>query len=118
MYWSLEKKGVYSIKTGYWSSYINKLKEESREEAGSSRDMTPFWNKLWKLQIPPKVKIFAWKLAHDIVASEANLTPTISRLIPGAYCAVSIGPIVLSLLLSGNQGHLEKHGLVELFKHF
>lgn len=36
--------------------------------------MAPFWNKLWKLQILPKVRIFAWKLAHDIVATEANLT--------------------------------------------
>ena len=30
------------------------------------------WKKLWALQLPPKVKVFVWKLAHNGLATQSN----------------------------------------------
>lgn len=36
--------------------------------------MDKTWTKIWNLKVPPKVKIFIWKMAQDSIACEANLT--------------------------------------------
>lgn len=79
-YWTLEKKGRYSIKTGYWSAYHTLHPVELNLTNGSSSKKDPFWNKIWNLEIPPKTKIFIWKAAHDIIASETNL---VNHHVPG-----------------------------------
>lgn len=61
------------MKTRYWS-YIKKsnaLTGEDEDPSCSYRDN--FWNKIWALNIPPKIKIFVWKMSLDIIATEANL---------------------------------------------
>ena len=32
------------------------------------------WNKLWKLHIPDKIKVFSWRAIHDILPTCENLT--------------------------------------------
>jgi hypothetical protein len=32
----------------------------------------PVWKKLWSLPIPPKVRVFAWRTAHNGLASQVN----------------------------------------------
>jgi hypothetical protein len=33
----------------------------------------PFWKRIWKLAIPPKVKVFWWWVMHNFVPVKANL---------------------------------------------
>ncbi|KAL5769659.1 hypothetical protein ACOSP7_013813 [Xanthoceras sorbifolium] len=35
--------------------------------------MTNWWRFLWKLQLPPKIKHFLWKICHNCIPSFANL---------------------------------------------
>lgn len=40
----------------------------------SSRQSLGFWwRKIWKLRLPPKVRIFMWKASRDFLPTEVNL---------------------------------------------
>lgn len=48
-FWKFDKKGIYTVKSGYWN-YINKcniMNKNSQNGICSSSD--PFWNKIWDL---------------------------------------------------------------------
>lgn len=87
-FWRFENNGSYSVKSGYWNSNCSPYSCD--EPSCSTKDQ--FWNIIWNLQIPPKFKIFIWKMALDIITSEANLVrqhvPGDPRcLLCGYYCA-------------------------------
>lgn len=87
-FWRFEKKGSYPVKTGYWTSFkTNEYTSRANSEASSSQK-DPFWKTLWGLNIPKKVKIFIWKAAHDIIASEVNL---VQHHVPGNRKCVLCG---------------------------
>lgn len=70
-YWSLEKSGIYSVKSGY------KLlcEEERKDEAsGSSRQgMSVLWSKIWSLKVPRKINHFLWRACTDCLPTKTNL---------------------------------------------
>ena len=45
--------------------------EEGESYSGDSR--SPLWKKLWPLNIPPKVRIFAWKMCMNALPTFVNL---------------------------------------------
>ncbi|KAK3205515.1 hypothetical protein Dsin_019561 [Dipteronia sinensis] len=67
--WHFENNGCYSVKNGYWfgrrfaptSSFFN------------SGALTKWWERLWKLEIPLKTKIFIWRACYDWIPTLANL---------------------------------------------
>ena len=42
-------------------------------ESSSSVGHSMVWGKLWKLHIPNKVRIFAWRACHDILPTHVKL---------------------------------------------
>ena len=71
LYWTTEKNGVYSVKSGYRA-----LCEEARNEeaSGSSSVLsTGFWSSIWKLKVPGKVKHFMWKACSDCLPTKTRL---------------------------------------------
>jgi ribosomal protein L32 len=69
--WHYEKTGCFSVRSAYRLS----IELRDLDSTGSSTrpdGERPVWKKLWKLPIPQKVKVFAWKLAHNGLANEGN----------------------------------------------
>ncbi|XP_057793037.1 uncharacterized protein LOC131009639 [Salvia miltiorrhiza] len=67
-FWTFDEKGQYSVKSGYLCAtdfYGTPLNSSST--AGSE------WKRLWALNLPPKVKHFAWKALHNFLATDLNL---------------------------------------------
>jgi hypothetical protein len=64
--WHYEKTGCFwsEVLTGW--VWIGKTASSSSNTNGERM----VWKKLWALQLPPKVKVFAWKLAHNGLATQ------------------------------------------------
>lgn len=63
-WWAWELKfGDYTVKSAY-----RKLADPVPIHASASADVS--WKKIWKLIVPPKVKIFWWRVVHEFLPSK------------------------------------------------
>jgi len=70
--WHYEKSGVFSVRSAYRLALAC---DQDLGAVGSSlarNGELPIWKKLWKVPVPPKVRIFAWKLINDGMPTNAN----------------------------------------------
>jgi hypothetical protein len=70
--WFHERTGIFTVK----SAYRLAMSEERTNEASSSETGnldSPLFKKIWKAEVPPKVRIFAWKLAADGLATQDEM---------------------------------------------
>ncbi|KAK3225296.1 hypothetical protein Dsin_005158 [Dipteronia sinensis] len=58
--WHFDKKGNYSVKSGY---KVGKMLQ-NRDSPSGSIDKS-WWRDLWRLKTPPKVKGFIWRACHQ-----------------------------------------------------
>lgn len=67
--WHYEQHGKCTIKSGYKMFMIR------RQEASIStlHVGSIWWKKLWKLQIPNKIKHFIWRSFHNCILTSVNL---------------------------------------------
>ena len=69
--WPHTTDGSYSVKSAY-----QLLSAETRSALPSSsntEDCKPFWNRVWKLHVPKKVKHFLWRASRESLPTELNL---------------------------------------------
>ena len=69
--WLHNKRGVYFVKSGYHVAR-QILKTEDWVESSSGPTSYQVWPKLWKLHVPNKIKVFAWRACH-ILPTRDNL---------------------------------------------
>ena len=72
LYWLGNKKGFFTVKSAY---YVAKELVEfgAAGESSSNHQASPFWKKICQLNVPPKVKIFAWHVRLDGLPTMLNL---------------------------------------------
>ena len=70
--WMGTKRGSFTLKSAY---YVAKrlLDVGTARENSSNHQASPFWKKIWQLYVPPKVKIFAWRVCLDGLPTMLNL---------------------------------------------
>ncbi|KAK3199848.1 hypothetical protein Dsin_023263 [Dipteronia sinensis] len=67
--WHFDNKGVYTVQSGY------RLALDLRVGASSSNSSISlgWWNSPWRLNIPPKVRIFVWRACLNVIPSMKNI---------------------------------------------
>ncbi|XP_062086997.1 uncharacterized protein LOC133793717 [Humulus lupulus] len=65
-FWAFESSGRLTVKSAY--RYLQQDKD-----GGSRIDRLSFWNKLWKLRVPPKVKDLVWRASSDCLPTKVHL---------------------------------------------
>ncbi|KAL5823720.1 hypothetical protein ACOSQ4_021620 [Xanthoceras sorbifolium] len=55
------------------SGYKLAMKDKMRESSSDSSLDRKWWGLLWSLSLPPKVKVFIWKVCHKVIPSLCNL---------------------------------------------
>lgn len=69
--WNYEDNGSFSVKSAY--NLAVSLDAISRPSSSNIEGKNELWIKLWRLQMPSKIKIFLWRLLHNILPSKDNL---------------------------------------------
>lgn len=67
--WHFDKRGEYSIKSGYQVALQIKVPDLSNSSNYSSKQ----WNSLWSLELPEKIKLFMWKASKNLLPLAENL---------------------------------------------
>ncbi|KAF4394618.1 hypothetical protein F8388_020443 [Cannabis sativa] len=67
--WNNSFTGIYNVKYGYQLAVT--LAEQ--EESNCSSSIEHWWSTFWKMNLPPKVRIFVWKIFHTSLPAAAEL---------------------------------------------
>ncbi|KAK3193074.1 hypothetical protein Dsin_024384 [Dipteronia sinensis] len=67
--WHFDKSRGYTVQSGYRLA----LSLKTYASASDSLVSQKWWNSLWSLQLPPKVKIFVWRICWNAIPSSQNL---------------------------------------------
>ena len=71
--WSFEKRGRYTVRSGYFVAKQLRKDELSNGESSEQGIVGSLWSRLWKETIPNKIKIFSWRVCLDILPTQDNL---------------------------------------------
>ena len=73
MIWLHNPRGVFTVKSAYHMArkIISKAAQVGTFKGCTTKQV---WDAIWKLQIPNKFKVFAWRAYHDILPTAVNLT--------------------------------------------
>lgn len=80
--WHYTQSGQFSVR----SAYHLKIHQKYRNLEGTSHDKTPLWKTIWSLDIPPRVRMFAWRLCHRALPTGDNIAKRISGI--DTKCAI------------------------------
>lgn len=68
--WHYEKNGLFSVRSAYRLAVDLQDMERGENIHGSGEGK--LWRVLWQIPVPEKVKIFAWRLTHEGLATKEN----------------------------------------------
>ena len=61
------------VKSGYHMARLLSQEVDGLEGSSGRNDRDWIWKKLWKCRVSNKIKIFAWRVCHDILPTGENL---------------------------------------------
>lgn len=62
--WLGNKRGSFSVKRAYFIA-MRVVDVDSNGESTTVHSQPPFWKNIWRLNVPPKVRIFAWHVCKN-----------------------------------------------------
>lgn len=73
--WHFDNRGNFSVKSAYQLGVRirDSLHHRDATTSASSTVVSFRWNRIWALQLPAKVRIFMWRLAHDSLPTLMNI---------------------------------------------
>ena len=71
--WLHNPRGEFTVKSAY---HVARRILTGEARVGTSRGCAAkqIWATIWKLRIPNKIKVFAWRACHEILPTTMNLT--------------------------------------------
>ena len=69
--WAYTSKGNFTIRSAYKIALSSSANQ--RPKNSSSGNRSSFWKNLWRLNVPNKIKSFAWRASRNILPTKDNL---------------------------------------------
>jgi hypothetical protein len=70
--WHYEKSGLFTVRSAYKLAMCLKETGPQSSTSGASMDDRSIWDAIWKAGVPAKIKIFAWRVATNTLATKVN----------------------------------------------
>ncbi|XP_050248972.1 uncharacterized protein LOC126696245 [Quercus robur] len=70
--WAWSTNGAFSVKNAYWVASQMSLVDSSSSSSDGSQEKS-FWKRLWQINVPHKIRHFAWRAYRDILPLKNNL---------------------------------------------
>jgi hypothetical protein len=71
--WHYERSAIFTVKSAYKLALRMEYKVMGNEGSSSCADGSQsLYKKLWSVKVPPKVRLFAWKLSEEGLATQDN----------------------------------------------
>jgi hypothetical protein len=71
--WQGTQDGHYTVKSGYHTQVGWNLAKSHQGQANTHQLKTTLWNKLWKIQSPPKHLHLLWRIINNALPTKTNL---------------------------------------------
>ena len=70
--WACSPNGLFTVCSAYWVA--REMSRPRNFSFGSDEGTNRlFWTKIWKIQVPHKIRHFTWKACHDLLPTKCNL---------------------------------------------
>jgi hypothetical protein len=70
--WHFERTGTFTVRSAYNLGMQLKHKQDAQATSSSPNGDRKIWSNIWKVEVPSKVRIFAWKLSKEILPTKEN----------------------------------------------
>jgi len=72
--WHPDPKGIFSIRSAYALGKKIMDHQNNNDASSSGAVESGFdWRKIWRLDVPNKVKLFVWRMAHNSLQVKLNI---------------------------------------------
>ena len=82
-FWPRSRTSMYQVLTGY--HLLCDLQDNEVASSSDTAGQQKFWNSLWKLNIPNKVKFFLWRACTNSIPTMLNLYKR--KIVPSSVCS-------------------------------
>ena len=72
LFWPFMQSGIYSVKSGYYFLKFEVRTTTTQAQALPDHPKPP-WNRIWKLNLPNKIKKFLWRVAYNALPTSSEL---------------------------------------------
>lgn len=86
--WYCNRSGMFSMKSAYHGQWKRKFATRMYNLQGNGASDLQVWNKVWKLQVLRKIKIFGWRALKGLLpccAILARMEDTFRRILDAEY---------------------------------
>ncbi|XP_055962325.1 uncharacterized protein LOC130015694 [Mercurialis annua] len=83
LFWTPEKRGLYTVKSGYYQAC--KLLNMGSASSSSGTVSNGLWPKIWRRSFQPKHRHFLWRILHEALPCNVKLSirvPEVSKTCP------------------------------------
>ncbi|KAF4400725.1 hypothetical protein G4B88_001280 [Cannabis sativa] len=70
LFWPFTPNGHYNVKSGYRVSRELNLHPT---RCSNMAEIQKWWKMIWSLQLPPRMKLFSWRVCHNWLPAKTNL---------------------------------------------
>ena len=71
--WQFTKNGLFTVGSAYHLQWAHKFGANIVNDLAGGAGDEQVWAKLWKLEVPSKIKIFGWRVLHGLIPCKGIL---------------------------------------------